>query len=41
VCVEDDDDGSSYRGDVAVTKSGIVCDRWDSKSKNGIIYPEM
>ena len=25
---------TDYRGDVAVTKSGIVCQRWDSQSPN-------
>jgi len=34
VCVEDGDDGSSYRGDVAVTESGRVCQRWDSQLPN-------
>ena len=31
MCVEDGDDGSSYRGDVAVTETGEVCEKWDTK----------
>ena len=34
VCVEDGYDGSSYRGEVAVTESGRVCQRWDSQLPN-------
>ncbi|XP_063686859.1 plasminogen-like [Bolinopsis microptera] len=34
VCVEDGDNGSSYKGDVAATVSGHVCQRWDSQSPN-------
>ena len=41
VCVEDGDGGSSYRGDVAVTGSGIVCLRWDSRiGESGTPMPE-
>jgi len=41
-CVEPGtDNGASYRGDVAVTESGIVCQRWDSRIGNsGTPYPE-
>lgn len=34
------DKGATYRGDVAVTGSGIVCQRWDSKLTNSQTYPE-
>ena len=41
MCVEDGDDGSSYRGDVAVTESGRVCQRWDSQLPNGHVHKKV
>jgi len=34
------DNGASYRGDVAVTKDGNVCQRWDSKYLGTSLYPD-
>ena len=39
-CVAEGDNGSSYRGDVAVTETGIVCEKWDTKQKSETLYPE-
>ena len=39
-CVAEGDNGSSYRGDVAVTETGVVCEKWDTKKKSGTLYPE-
>ena len=33
--LETDEDGSKYRGNISVTVSGHVCQRWDSQSPNG------
>ena len=35
---EDDTQGLQYRGEVAVTKSGLKCQRWDSQLPNDHIY---
>jgi len=40
LCVEDRNNGSSYRGNVAVTESGIVCERWDKKTFGVQLYTE-
>ena len=34
-CIEEDGTrGAGYRGKVTVTKSGLKCQRWDSKTPN-------
>ena len=40
-CIEGGDTrGAGYRGKVNVTKSGWVCQRWDSQSPN-VPHPEI